>query len=164
LNNYLILALYCVYRRQHKLQDITKQQFVSSSRARFLLTCCSAYHLGRLQSGPHLVSAQHDRCSSDLYSIVTHPAIQTFSLTTMQLSSHGGFVGPSCLIHTSRHGISAFQRVCWLRRTAVILRQHVRVRNLSCNPLSAVQKRTVHHPDLRSSATAVVSAGDVERF
>ena len=54
-----------------------------------------------------------------------------------------------CLFMSSRHGISAFQRACWLRRTAVVLRQHVRVRNLSGNPLSAVQTRTVPPPRIR---------------
>ena len=49
--------------------------------------CLVAEVSGSIQSGPHLVSAQHNRCSSDLCSIATHPAIQTFWLTTMQLSA-----------------------------------------------------------------------------
>ena len=107
LNNSVILALYCVYTvvsANYRTSQLTsKQQFVSSFslRARFLLTsCCTAYRqTSKRRAFGHLVSTEHDRCSSDLCSVVTHPAIQTFSLTTVQLSSHGSFVGPSCLIH-----------------------------------------------------------------
>ena len=89
MNNRVISALHCVYRRQRKLQNIAVDvkatfcvQFASTNIADLLQRISP---ISRLQSDPHLVSAQHDRCSSDKCSITTHPAIQTCSLTTMQV-------------------------------------------------------------------------------
>jgi len=43
---------------------------------------------------------QFNKLSRSYINAGSNPPVRTFSLTTMQLSSHGGFAGPSCLIHT----------------------------------------------------------------
>jgi len=55
LNNYVILALHYVYRRQRKLQDITVD-FKATVCEQFASTIFSdlLQRIGRLQSGPHL--------------------------------------------------------------------------------------------------------------
>ena len=105
LNKYEFYTLYyvssSVVGADYRTPQLTsKQQFVCSLRAWFFADL--------LQRIPRQTSQRHafGRRSMTgaeviyiLYSIVTHAMILAFSLSTMQLGSYTGFVGPSCLIH-----------------------------------------------------------------